>query len=100
MLDLFDGALITFGQAAVKFPRRRGNRPLHVATLHRWRTRGLKGVLLPAIRVGGQWMTSEAALSRFVTQLTAASRDRHSKNAATGFRAGDVGDRSLEADGW
>jgi hypothetical protein len=71
MLKLVD--LISFAEAAAVFPRRRCDRPLHVGTLHRWRTKGIRGICLPARRVGGIWMTSAAALDWFVEQLTRAS---------------------------
>jgi hypothetical protein len=49
--------------------RRRGGRPLHLSTVHRWVQSGLKigeqVVKLECLRVGGQLVTSEAALSRF-----------------------------------
>lgn len=44
--------------------RRRGQRP-HVATLYRWATRGVRGVQLETIRVGGTLCTSLEALQRF-----------------------------------
>lgn len=31
---------------------------LHLATLHRWRTRGLHGKKLHAIRLGGRWFST------------------------------------------
>lgn len=39
-------------------------------TISRWITRGVRGVQLEAIRDGGLWKTSQAALDRFRARLT------------------------------
>jgi hypothetical protein len=38
-------------------------------TLHAWIKRGVRGVRLEAVRVGGQWRTSAEALQRFYDAL-------------------------------
>ena len=50
-------------------PSRDGRR-VHVGTLHRWRTRGLRGVRLHSVKLGGRWHTSVQALQRFFDSLT------------------------------
>jgi hypothetical protein len=50
-------------------PSRDGRR-VHVGTLHRWRTRGLRGVRLHSVKLGGRWHTSVQALQRFFDALT------------------------------
>jgi Protein of unknown function (DUF1580) len=52
-------------------PPRRGGARLHVATLHRWRAKGLRGVRLESVRLGGGWYTSVQALERFFERLSA-----------------------------
>jgi hypothetical protein len=62
----------------------------HVATLHRWRLRGVKGVKLETVLVGGRRFTSVEALARFTERLnggrgsqriTPARRQREIKQA-------------------
>jgi hypothetical protein len=53
-------------------PRRRGGRRLHVATVHRWCTRGLHGTKLEYLQLGGTRVTTAGALMRFFTRLTGA----------------------------
>jgi hypothetical protein len=67
---VLNGDLITFKRAVKIVPRRRRGKRVHVGTLHRWRSRGLKGIRLPALRVGGVWMTSAAALNWFFQRLS------------------------------
>jgi hypothetical protein len=91
MLDL--GELISFSEAASRLPARRKGRPAHVGTLHRWRARGLRGVRLPARRVGGVWMTSNAALEWFVERLTCREPKPHVSHDTASNDA-------LESGGW
>lgn len=70
MFDITQEQLLTFRDLARSLPCRRGDRPVHVATIHRWRSRGLNGIRLEAMRIGGAWTTSREAFRRFVDRLT------------------------------
>jgi len=52
-------------------PRRNGQ-PIHVATLYRWDTRGVKGVRLQTVMVGRTRCTTEQALREFFKALAEA----------------------------
>lgn len=60
--------LITLSQAAQLVPAVNGRKP-HVATLYRWATRGIKGVILESAFVGGVRVTSVEAIQRFLNRL-------------------------------
>ena len=62
--------LRTLEQAARKRPPGRNNRPTHVSTVYRWISKGVRGVKLEAIRIGGRLYTSDEALQRFAERLT------------------------------
>ena len=65
--------LIAFCELAKELLIGKGGRPIAVSTLHRWRTRGVAGgIKLQAVRVGGRWCTSWAAIDRFNAQVTTA----------------------------
>ena len=70
-IDLANEQVVTFTELARRLPRRRGGRPTHVSTIHRWRQRGLSGVRLAAARCGAIWVTTWQAYQRFVDALTA-----------------------------
>ena len=70
-IDINREELITFCELARSLPARRNSRPIHIATVHRWRAHGLKGVRLEAVRVGGAWHTTREAFRRFADRLTA-----------------------------
>jgi hypothetical protein len=63
--------LMPLAAAAAILGKRRGGKRTHVSTLHRWSRRGLRGVRLETIRIGGVVCTSEAALEAFFQALSA-----------------------------
>ncbi|MBI5764298.1 MAG: DUF1580 domain-containing protein [Planctomycetes bacterium] len=70
MIDPLVDEILTLREAAKRLPRCRNGRPLHVATLYRWVTRGLRGTRLETIRIGGSRCTSTEALQRFFNALS------------------------------
>jgi hypothetical protein len=72
LIDVDHEHLLTLAQLARRLPRRRCDRPVHVATLHRWRRPGLRGIRLECVRVGGVWCTTMQAFQRFCDRLSIA----------------------------
>jgi hypothetical protein len=62
--------LITLREAAAGLPCRRAGRRTHVATIFRWTTVGVRGVVLESLQVGGVRCTSAEALQRFFERCT------------------------------
>ena len=61
--------LLSLPQAAAEIkPRRK-----HVSTLHRWRLKGVRGIKLETVMVGGHRCTSAQAIERFHQRVTAAA---------------------------
>lgn len=82
--------LISFSDARSAFPGIK--RRLSLATLHRWRLSGVRGVKLETILIGGLRFTSREAIARFIAAqnesttpvtpgLTAQQRRRQSEAA-------------------
>jgi hypothetical protein len=71
-INISTETLIPLIQAAAHLPRRRRGRKASASTLHRWATRGLRGVVLESLQVGGTRCTSLAALQRFFDKLSIA----------------------------
>jgi len=67
-IDISNEALLPLRDAAASLP----GRP-HISTLHRWRLRGVRGIKLETVLVGGRRFTSQEALERFAANTTAAS---------------------------
>lgn len=60
-LNLMTEDLIGINQV----PKQLQNR-VHVSTVWRWTNRGIKGVQLETIKLGGKTLTSQQALTRFI----------------------------------
>lgn len=78
MIDINREELLTLAQAARRIPSRTG-KGLHVSTVGRWALKGLRGVKLETIQVGGTKYTSKEAVQRFfdaLTRLTEKRRDQ------------------------
>lgn len=69
MIDIRTERLLTLCQAARQLPSLRNNRPIHASTLWRWAKKGLRGVKLEVLPIGGGKATSMEALQRFFAAL-------------------------------
>ena len=88
-IDVESETLVQFSEARSAFP---GNRRVSLATLHRWRQRGVRGVKLETVLIGGLRYTSREAIARFIAAqnvddtpaapvITQAQRRRQSESA-------------------
>ena len=73
MIDITAEEPISLVEAARRLPERSSGNRIHVSTLYRWTQRGIKGVRLETIQVGGTRCTSMEALGRFFGRLQTAS---------------------------
>jgi hypothetical protein len=65
MIDPSKESLLPLCKAARLLPSSRSAKGQHVSTLHRWARKGVRGVRLEVIRLGGTTCTSHEALGRF-----------------------------------
>jgi hypothetical protein len=70
MIDLESENVFTLTEAVKHLPRRNSGRRQHPSTVVRWAKKGLRGVQLETIRVGGTLCTSLEALQRFCNALS------------------------------
>lgn len=90
-IDLED--LIPFPEAPSNVP----GRP-DISTLHRWRTKGVRGVRLETVRIGGRRFVSRGSLRSFVLRLTAAVDGTIAPEITpSAGRAADAAERELDA---
>ena len=78
ILEIQSGHGLSLSAAGKLFPGHRGGEAVDPSTVFRWRTTGSRAangsiVKLESVRVGGRWLTSRGAVSRFVAALTSAS---------------------------
>jgi hypothetical protein len=102
MLDLTED-LLPLAMAAREVPNRHGSRGIHVATLWRWACRGVRGVRLETVLIGGIRQTSRQALQRFIERTTAAANGEAVPPAPTSSasrrEAIEAAERELAAEG-
>ncbi len=73
MININNETLLSLADAAAAVPRRRAGRKCHIATVYRWAQRGVRGIRLETIQVGGTRCTSKQAMQRFFEALTVQS---------------------------
>ena len=94
-IDLTHSTLLTLAEAARLLP----GRP-HFSKLIRWGQRGVGGVRLDLVKVGGRWHVSKQALERFIATVTAtadSSRCSNVPDADELDRTADEAGRKLDA---
>lgn len=95
-IDAETEELIPFAEARTAFP---GGKRLSLATLHRWRLSGVRGVRLETLLVGGLRYTSTEAIARFIA---AQNRDESPAPVLTASQRrvqAETANRLLEAAG-
>jgi len=70
-----DDELLSYGRAARAFPSIDG-KPPHTSSLHRWATRGVDGVLLRTVMLGGRRLIPRSAIDEFIAARTAQASPR------------------------
>ena len=78
---------------------RDGQRP-HIATLHRWITRGCRGVVLESFLVGGARCTTAAFVEKFLAALNAPAETAPTRTPTRRQKDHDRADAALAASGW
>ncbi len=73
MIDLAAETLIPLRDVPRHLPTRSNGKRIHISACYRWMSRGVKGVVLESLRIGGSTYTSREALQRFAERLGAAS---------------------------
>lgn len=72
MIELSEEAAVPVGELPKHIPTARGGRRVNVSTVIRWCLKGVRGVRLESVVVGGRRYTDRAAIARFIAATTAA----------------------------
>ena len=70
MISVHQETLIALRDAPKHLPIRPNGKRLHVSAVYRWIAKGVAGVVLEAVRIGGTTYTSLEALQRFAERMT------------------------------
>lgn len=95
MLNLDPTKFISLSEAAAILPGRPS-----LCSLHRWTRRGVRGVRLETLLVGGKRFTTAEALQKFADAVTAAGASAPTRSAAVlSNRRAISAEAELERDG-
>ncbi len=73
MIDITCEQLVSIRDIPRHLPRRPSGKRVHISACYRWLSRGVSGVKLEAIRIGGTTYTSVEALQRFAERLSSST---------------------------
>ena len=71
MIDVNSENLIALADVPAHLPHRRSGKKIHRSTSFRWAQRGIDGIRLEVLSIGGTKFTSLEALQRFFDRLSA-----------------------------
>ena len=87
MIDLRNEETFPFTELPVRLQKLTGSRKrINISTAHRWRQKGVKGIKLETVLIGGERFTSYEAINRFSEASTRAK----DKSFGESIRAGQL----------
>ena len=92
MIEIESETLVPLREVSKLLPPRPNGKHVHISAIYRWVQRGIKGVRLEAIRIGGTAYTSREALQRFA--LPAGAPHVESANPLSKARQKQIGKAS------
>ena len=75
MIDIGAETLIPIREVPRHLPPRPNGKRVHMSACYRWIKRGVRGVRLDSIKIGGSTYTSTEALQRFADHLSSGRRE-------------------------
>jgi len=70
MIEVTTESLIPLHDVPRLLPSRGNGKRIHISAVYRWIQRGVRGVRLESVKIGGTSYTTAEALQRFADQLT------------------------------
>jgi hypothetical protein len=83
MIDISSEHLIAIRDVPKILPARGNGKHIHISAVYRWLLRGVRGVRLETIRIGGTSYTSSEAVQRFAEHLSRPNTSGTSSHAVT-----------------
>ena len=97
MIDPLKEELLTLNQARLLFPCRRRGKRVDLSCLYRWTSKGVRGVVLESVQVGGTRCTSRKACARFIYRLSVADSEASvPRSLPDSQRASDGAEKELD----
>ena len=77
MIDISTETLIPIRDVPRRLPPRPTGKRVHISAVYRWIARGVHGISLDSIKVGGSTYTSVEALQRFADELNGTNHGQY-----------------------
>lgn len=74
-IDISCEELVPIRDVPKRLPTKPGGKRVHISAVYRWMKKGVRGVKLDSVCIGGTRYTSVEALQRFVDRLSIDDRD-------------------------
>ena len=99
MIDISNEHLIPIREVSHRLPTRPNGKPVHISAVYRWIQRGVQGVRLEYIKIGGTTYTSKEALQRFADRRSLENHDAAAVLTTTATRQKQIerAEREVEA---
>ncbi len=94
MIDIANDSLILIRDVPRLLPPRPNGKRVHISACYRWLSRGVKGVVLESVKIGGSTYTSQEALQRFVEEVSSACDHRGVQPHTPARRQKEIDDAS------
>ena len=98
MIDIARERLIAIHEVPAWLPRRQNGRKVHISAVYRWVSRGIRGIKLDAVRIGGTTYSSTEALQRFADAVTQATSSVASPSVTPRYREREIARAADELD--
>lgn len=69
MTELNDGDYIPLKEVPRLIPYRKNGKPVHISTVWRWASRGVRGCRLKTWKLGGATCTTKKAIDQFIHEM-------------------------------
>jgi len=83
MIDLTQEELVPIRNVPKHLPPRPTGKRVHISAVYRWLLRGIRGIRLESLKIGGTTYTSKEALQRFADRLSNTSHAPDTTPATT-----------------
>lgn len=81
MIDVANENLIGLSEVPKLLPKRSNGKRIHISAIYRWAQKGIRGIRLETLRLGGTTYTSREAIQRFADSQTANATSVDSRNS-------------------
>lgn len=101
MIDTTKESPLTLSHAAKSLREwsRNGRQP-HVAQVYRWASRGLRGIILETVQIGGSKCTTREAAQRFIGAMSNPGRPAAPRTPAKRQKQAEAASGELAKAGW